>query len=127
MANARLIALGIFLVMFAFGQAEQQYPANGVVRNVRTREPVQDARVSIAKMPTASQVNDPFSGVPWDPHAHEVSSGPSGEFRFDGLPAGLYVYEAQKPGFAVYRGGFTVAADSPGARNKFVSRPCCFV
>jgi hypothetical protein len=60
-------------------------------------------------------MNDPFSGVPWDPHAYEVSSGPSGEFRFDGLPAGLYVYEAQKPGFALYRGGFTVAADSPGA------------
>jgi len=109
-SNARLVALGMLLGMLAFGQAEKEYSANGTVRNARTGEPVQNALVSVAKMPTASQISDPFSGVPWDPHAQEVLSGPAGEFRFEGLPAGLYVYEAQKPGFALYRESFTLPA-----------------
>ena len=91
MANVRLVALGMLLGMLAFGQPEKEYSADGTVRNAQTAEPVQDALVSVAKMPTASQIRDPFSGVPWDPHAQEVLSGPAGEFRFQGLPAGLYV------------------------------------
>ena len=128
MSNGRLVALGMLLSILAFGQTEKQYSANGAVRNARTGEPVQDVRMSIAMMPTAAQVNNPFSGVPWDPHAHEVSSGPNGEFRFDGLPAGIYVYEAQKPGFVLYRGSFTVAAASPGAvvRVDLVPKPSVF-
>ena len=110
MSNGRLVVLGMLLGMLAFGQAEKVYPANGNVRNAQTGEPVQDARVSVAKMPTASQMSDPLSGVTWDPHAQEVLSGPSGEFRFEGLPAGVYVYEAQKSGFALYRATFTLPA-----------------
>ena len=115
MSNARLVALGMLLGILAFGQAEKEYSANGTVRNARTGEPVQDVVVSIAKMPTANQISDPFSGVPWDPHGQEVSSGPAGEFRFEGLPAGLYVYEAQKPGFVLYRGSITLPEPSPDA------------
>ena len=96
--------------MLAFGQAEKVYPANGNVRNAQTGEPVQDARVSVAKMPTASKMSDPFSGVPWDPHTQEVLSGQEGEFRFEGLPVGVYACEAQKPGFALYRATFTLPA-----------------
>jgi hypothetical protein len=114
-ANVRLVALGMLLGMLAFGQPEKEYSADGTVRNAQTAEPVQDALVSVAKMPTASQIRDPFSGVPWDPHAQEVLSGPAGEFRFQGLPAGLYVYEAQKTGFARYRGSFTLPEASPDA------------
>jgi hypothetical protein len=109
-SNGRLVALGISLAIFGFGQAEKQYSANGTVRNARTGEPVQDVRMSIAMMPTAAQISDPFSGKPWDPHAEEVLSGSAGEFRFERLPAGLYVYEAQKPGFALYRATFTLPA-----------------
>jgi hypothetical protein len=98
------------LGMLVFGQAEKVYSAKGIIRNAQTGEPVQNVRVSVAKMPTASQVKDPFSGAPWDPHAQEALSGPAGEFRFERLPAGLYVYEAQKPGFALYRSGFTLPA-----------------
>jgi hypothetical protein len=115
MSNTRLVALGMLLGMLTFGQAKREYSARGTVRNTQTREPVQDALVSIAMMPTASQTRDPFSGVPWDPHAQEVLSGPGGEFRFEGLPAGLYVYEAQKPGFVLYRGSFTLPEASPNA------------
>jgi hypothetical protein len=109
-SNGHLVVLGILLSMLAFGQAEKVYPANGNVRNAQTGEPVQDARVSVAKMPTASQMSEPFSGVPWDPHAQEVLSGQEGEFRFEGLPVGVYVCEAQKPGFALYRATFTLPA-----------------
>lgn len=115
MSTTRLIALGMLLGMFAFGQGKQGYSANGTVRNAQTGEPVHDALVSIATMPTASQINEPFSGVPWDPHAQEVLSGPGGGFRFEGLPAGLYVYEAQKPGFVLYRGSFTLPQASADA------------
>jgi hypothetical protein len=66
-------------------------------------------------MPTESQIKNPTSGVPWDPHAQEVRSGPRGEFRFEGLPAGLYVYEALKSGFELYRGFVTVPVASPDA------------
>ena len=83
-----LVALGISLAIVGFGQAEKQYSANGTVRNARTGEPVQDVRMSIAMMPTAAQVSDPFSGEPWDPHAEEVLSGSAGEFRFEATPGG---------------------------------------
>jgi len=105
----------MLLGMLAFGQGKQEYSARGTVKNTQTGEPVQDALVSIAMMPTESQINDPFSGVAWDVHAQEVLSGPGGDFRFEGLPAGLYVYEAQKPGFVLYRGSFTLPEASPNA------------
>lgn len=108
MSNGRLVAFGMWLSILAFGQAEKPYLANGIVRNAQTGEPVQDVRISIAMMPTEAQIRDAFSGTRWDPHAEEVLSGPAGEFRFERLPAGHYVYEAQKPGFAVYRDTFTL-------------------
>src|ERR1700693_2162480 len=108
MSNTLLVALGMLLGMLAFGQAQQAYSANGTVRNAQTGELEQDTLVSVAKMPTASQISDPFSGVPWDPHTQEVLSGPAGEFRFEGLPAGLYVYEAPKPRIALSRESFTL-------------------
>jgi hypothetical protein len=114
-SNTRLVALGIFLCMLPLGQAEQEYSAKGIVRNAQTGELAQDALVSIAKMPSVSQMSDPFSAAPWDPHDQMVSSGPGGEFRFEGLPAGLYVYEAQKPGFVLSRGSFTLPEASPDA------------
>ncbi len=114
-SNTRLVALGILLRMFALGQAKQGYSADGTVRNAQTGDPVYDARISIAMMPTESQINDPFSGVPWNPHAQEVLSGTGGGFRFEGLPAGIYVYEAQKPGFVLYRGSLTIPEASPDA------------
>ena len=101
--------------MLALGQPKHEYSARGTVRNAQTGNPTQDVRVSIAMMPTASQINDPFSGVPWDPHTQEVLSGPGGGFRFEGLPAGLYVCEAQKPGFVLYRGSLTLSEASPDA------------
>lgn len=115
LSKTRLVALWMLLVMSAFGQAQQQYSVKGTVRNAQTGEPAQDALLSIAMMPTASQMADPFSGVPWESHAQMVVSGPGGEFRFEGLPAGLYVYEAQKPGFVLFRGSFTLPKASPDA------------
>ncbi len=115
MSNTRLVALVMLLNSIAFGQGKQEYSIYGTVRNSRTGEPVHDAMVSIVMMPTTSQINDPFSGVPWDPHAQEVLSAPGGGFRFEGLPAGLYGYEAQKPGFVLYRGSITLPGASPDA------------
>jgi hypothetical protein len=53
--------------------------------------------------------------VAWDPHAQEVRTGQRGEFRFEGLPAGLYVYQALKSGFELYRGFVTVPVASSDA------------
>jgi hypothetical protein len=114
-SSTRLFTLGVLLGLLAFGQAKQEYSVNGTVRSGKSGEPTQDALVSIAKMPTESQINNPTSGVPWDPHAQEVRSGSRGEFRFEGLPAGLYVYEALKSGFELYRGFVTVPVASPDA------------
>ena len=114
-STAGPFTLGVLLGLLTFGQAKQQeYSVSGTVKNARSGEPMQDALVSIAKMPTESQVNSPISGVPWDPHAQEVRSAPRGEFRFDRLPAGIYVYEAMKSGFKLYRGFVTVPVASPG-------------
>jgi hypothetical protein len=62
-SNTRLVALGMLLGMLTFGQAKQEYSARGTVKNTQTGEPVQYALVSIAKMPTESQINDPFRRV----------------------------------------------------------------
>jgi hypothetical protein len=114
-SNTRVAALGMVLGTFAFGQGKQEYSAYGIVRSAQTGEPVHDARVSIVMMPTATQIDDPFSGVPWNPHAQEAVSGLGGGFRFEGLPAGHYGYEAQKPGFVLYRGSITLPQASPEA------------
>jgi len=115
LSHTRFVALGILPCILAFGQGKQEYSANGTIRNGQTGEPVPGALVSTAIMPTASQIDDPFSGVPWDSHAQEVLSGPGGGFRFERLPPGLYVYEAQKPGFVLHRGFFTLPEASPNA------------
>ena len=112
MSNARPFTLGVLLGLLAFGQAKQGYTITGTVKNARSGEPTQDVLVSIAKMPTESQINNCTSGLPWDPHVQEVRSGPRGEFRFEGLSAGLYAYEALKSGFELYRGFVTVPVTS---------------
>jgi len=112
---ARPLTIGVLLGLLAFGQAKQAYSISGTVKNARSGEPTQDALVSIAKMPTESEINNPAAGVAWDPHAQEVRSGPRGEFRFEGLTSGLYVYQALKSGFELYRGFITVPVASPDA------------
>jgi hypothetical protein len=114
-SNVRPLTLGVLLGVLAFGQAKQGYSIDGTIKNARSGEPTQDVLVSIAKMPTESQINNPISGEPWDPHAQEARSGPRGEFRFEGLPAGVYVYEALRSGFELYRGFVTVPVVSPDA------------
>jgi hypothetical protein len=96
----RRVVLGTLLSLSAFGQAQKdEYSVTGVVRNAVTGEPVRSALVSLAKMPNDSQPGGPPAGVPEEPLAKALLSGPGGEFRFEGLPAGLYFYDAKKPGF----------------------------
>lgn len=110
----------MLLGLSAFGQARNEYSINGTVRNAVTGEPVKNVLVSITKMPAMGQLGGPPAGLPEDPQLKGVLSGPGGEFRFEGLTAGPYVYQAERPGFARAgaEGTFVLPKDSSAAALK---------
>jgi hypothetical protein len=74
------------------------------VVNLETGEPIRNAMVTVSKTPTPQEINEFQEGVKAGPRlpflSKSVLSGVSGEYQFTGLPAGHYVVNAQKPGFA---------------------------
>ena len=116
----RGIALGVLLGVSAFGQAQKdEHSVNGVVRDALSGEPVRNALVAFLKMP--SQLSNPPGGGAEEPKIKETFSGPGGEFHFEGMPDGLYVYVAHKPGFAEDQNAKgTIVIQSPSGDSAVV-------
>lgn len=88
------VALGVFLAVSAFGQAQTiEYSVHGTVRDAVSREPVKNALVTLAEIPTPS-------AAAGQPQTRAMLTGPAGEFQFQGLSKGEYVYSVGKPGYA---------------------------
>jgi hypothetical protein len=99
LANIQAVALILLLVPSAFGQSQKSdYSIHGTVRNTVTGEPVKNALVSLEGTPT-----DPSNSSPdresGKPQTKVMLSGTTGEFHFDGLSEGQYIYSVQKWGF----------------------------
>ena len=96
----RPAALGLLLVLSAFGQAQKgAYSLNGIVRNSVTGEPVRSALVVLEAAPSRNQARSAIRGGAEKPQTKAALSGPGGEFHFEGLSEGQYSFVAQKPGF----------------------------
>jgi hypothetical protein len=99
LANIQAVALVFLLVPLTLGQAEKSdYSVHGTVRNTVTGEPVKNALVSLEGTPS-----DPSNSSPdresGKPQTKAMLSGTAGEFHFDGLSEGQYIYSVQKRGF----------------------------
>ena len=94
-SNTRLVALCDVAEHVAFGQGSKNIPSTAPSGFFRPGAG-DDAMVSIAMMPTASQINDPFSGVPWDPHA-QGAIRPGGGFRSKACPLAFMVTRLRSP------------------------------
>jgi len=81
------------------------YSLSGSVVNSETGEPVRNAMVTLAKIPTPQEIGDyqetlktAHFRLPVSPKS--ALSGIAGEYQFTGLAEGRYRVSAQKPGFS---------------------------
>jgi hypothetical protein len=94
LANIQAVALILLLVAAAFGQSQKSdYSIHGTVRNTVTGDLVS----------LEGTLTDPSNSSPdresGKPQTNAMLSGTTGEFHFDGLSEGQYIYSVQKWGF----------------------------